>query len=78
MSRAAFHTPAIHFGGMPELFAAVHALNDSYDENRQEDARIDTLLEKPRHHWCALCHGHTGPGSPCFDEPPEAEESEVE
>jgi hypothetical protein len=24
-------------------------------------------------HWCSVCHGHTGPGSPCAEDEPEEE-----
>jgi cytochrome c5 len=36
-------------------------------QERRENARY--------HHWCDVCHGHTGPGSPCAPEEPEPEES---
>lgn len=29
-----------------------------------------------RHHWCDICHGHTGPGSPCAEDPPEEQQDE--
>lgn len=44
------------------------------DDLRRED--IDARRERARlWHWCSTCHGHTGPGSPCYDGPePEPED----
>lgn len=27
-------------------------------------------------HWCDICHGHTGPGSPCAEDAPEDEDED--
>lgn len=35
-------------------------------EERKQRAR--------RRHWCEVCRGHTGPGSPCYDGPEPTEE----
>lgn len=39
-----------------------------------EDARREAIDERARrrrlHHWCDVCHGHTGPGSPCHEPEP--------
>jgi hypothetical protein len=36
------------------------------------DAPDDYENRPRRPHWCSVCHGHTGPGSPCAtDEEPE-------
>jgi hypothetical protein len=48
---------------------------DVMSELRAEDA-ADRRRRARLWHWCATCHGHTGPGSPCApdDEPDEQEE----
>jgi hypothetical protein len=33
-----------------------------------EELRAEARAERRRlSHWCDLCHGHTGPNSPCYD-----------
>lgn len=52
---------------------------DSYDDTYAELA-AEAAAERRRaarmHHWCDVCHGKTGPGSPCAieEDEPEAEE----
>jgi hypothetical protein len=76
MSRAAFHTPAVHSGNTAQLFSAVRALNDFYDLNTEEDIR----REFPRARsagFCRECHHSCGHAIGC-PEYAEADESEVE
>lgn len=42
---------------------------------------FETSTHPGRRHWCDLCHGHTGPDSPCYSGPepdPEPEEPDEE
>lgn len=43
---------------------------DDLDVYEDADARRDDIDERGRRarlwHWCDVCHGHTGPGSPCY------------
>ena len=51
--------------------------DDEHDSERAELA-AEARAERRRlgGHWCAECHGHTGPNSPCYagDEEPEDDE----
>lgn len=53
----------------------------AYDDV-DEDARQDAISERRRaarwNHWCDICHGHLGPGSPCAPEEPEDNEERDE
>lgn len=52
--------------------------DDEYDYDY--DLRAEAAQERRERarwrHWCEDCHGHTGPGSPCVEEPPEAQDEE--
>lgn len=51
---------------------------DGFAADVDEDLRREDRAERSRSlHWCSVCHGHTGPGSPCAPEPPEDEPEEV-
>ena len=43
-----------------------------------DDLRAEALAERRRtaYHWCSVCHGHTGPGSPCAPDVEEEPEEE--
>lgn len=44
---------------------------DDFDPFADAEARREDAEDRIRHarfHWCDVCHGHTGPGSPCYDE----------
>lgn len=46
-----------------------------YDD---QDLIAEARAERRRnaYHWCSVCHGHTGAGSPCAEEPEEEPEEE--
>ncbi len=50
--------------------------------DRDEDDWRDTVDERRErarlNHWCDLCHGHTGPNSPCYSGPDEPEPEPAE
>lgn len=50
-----------------------------FDYDPPSDVRDEMAAERRRrarlNHWCAECHGFTGPNSPCW-EPEESEENE--
>lgn len=50
------------------------------DEYADDDLKREAMDERRARyfHWCDVCHGHTGPGSPCAPEPEEEEEPEPE
>jgi hypothetical protein len=42
-----------------------------------EEMHDERQARRRANHWCDLCHGFTGPDSPCYDGPdPEPEEDE--
>lgn len=45
-----------------------------------DDARRESMDERRArarlNHWCDVCHGHTGPGSPCAPDDDEPEEND--
>lgn len=48
-------------------------MDTSYTDPDREDARAEARAESlsaRRRHWCDVCHGHTGPGSPCYEPQP--------
>lgn len=47
--------------------------DDVYDELRAETL---AARRRDRSHWCETCHGKTGPGSPCAEEPENEEPSD--
>jgi cytochrome c5 len=54
--------------------------DSDYDELRAE-AAAERRATRALYHWCDECHGHTGPGSPCYaggdeDEPQQADDEE--
>jgi hypothetical protein len=53
-------------------------MND-FHENDDDDLRAEARRERAEQsrawHWCSDCHGHTGPGSPCYDGPEPEEET---
>lgn len=55
---------------------------DGFQADVDEDLRrevIDQRREQARAwHWCSVCHGHTGPGSPCYDGPEDEPEDDSE
>lgn len=47
-------------------------MDDDYEDPEAADLRAEDRAERGRYaHWCDVCHGHTGPGSPCAPEQPE-------
>jgi cytochrome c5 len=46
-----------------------------YEDAEAADLRAEARAERRRnaYHWCDVCHGHTGPGSPCAPDEPEDE-----
>jgi hypothetical protein len=42
------------------------------------EAREQRRRARRMWHWCDECHGHTGPGSPCYVEPEESRDDEEE
>lgn len=42
----------------------MHSVSEYVDDDlRRED--IDARRSARKYHWCEVCHGHTGAGSPC-------------
>jgi cytochrome c5 len=53
----------------------MNAWDDIEEDELRAEARQQRRENARYHHWCDVCHGHTGPGSPCAPEEPEPEES---
>jgi hypothetical protein len=51
---------------------------DSYEDAEAADLRAEAAAQRRRnaHHFCDVCHGFTGPGSPCAPDEPEEDEDE--
>jgi hypothetical protein len=49
---------------------------NAWDDIDMDEMRAEARMERARlrPHWCSLCHGHTGAGSPCAPEPEEDED----
>lgn len=52
-------------------------MRSEYDDpDLVAEAREERRRNAQLWHWCDLCHGHTGPGSPCAPEEDEQEQQE--
>jgi hypothetical protein len=70
MSRAAFHTAAVHSGNFAQLRVAVGALHDFYDQNEADDRRAE-FVQPRASGFCRECHHSFGHaiGCPEHDDP---------
>jgi hypothetical protein len=49
--------------------------HENDDDDLRAEARRERAEQSRAWHWCSDCHGHTGPGSPCYDGPEPEEET---
>lgn len=65
---------------MSALYRDPDYADDLRELDVDEDVRREVIDERRRarlaRHWCQDCHGHTGPGSPCYVDPEDDEQGE--